>query len=187
MIEVFDSILSAEECDHIEQFLRDPKFPWFLSIGHNHCTTSLDDIQKNSNPQSGEALLLTHVFYLDKLKNSDNYLLSDFILNRFLDRSKIQFTELFRSKANLQPASHSSDYLYTTPHIDNNSNHKVLIYYVNDCDGDTFIFDDHKTGSILKQISPKKGRFLMFDGKYYHAAGIPKNSNFRLNVNFNYE
>lgn len=185
MIEVFDNILSAEECDHIEQFLRDPKFPWFLSIGHNHCTTSLDDIQKNSNPQSGEALLFTHVFYLDKLKNSDNYLLSDFILNRFLDRSKIEFTQLFRSKANLQPASHSSDYLYTTPHIDNNSDHKVLIYYTYECDGDTFIFDDHTKGSILTQVTPKKGRFLLFDGNLYHAAGFPSESNFRLNVNFN--
>jgi hypothetical protein len=185
MIEVFDNILSAEECDHIEQFLRDPKFPWFLSIGHNHCTTSLSDIEKNSNLQSGEALLLTHVFYLDKLKNSDNYLLSDFILNRFLDRSKIQFTELFRSKANLQPASHNAAQVYTTPHIDNTSNHKALIYYANDCDGDTFIFDDHKTGSVLEQISPKKGRFLLFDGNLYHAAGFPDKSDFRINVNFN--
>lgn len=185
MIEVFDNILSPEECDHIEQFLRDPKFPWFLSIGHNHCTTDLDNIEKNSNSQSGEALLFTHVFYLDKLKNSDNYLLSDFILNRFLDRSEFQFTELLRSKANFQPACHTTDKMYTTPHIDSSSNHKVLIYYANDCDGDTFIFDDHQAGSILKQVAPKKGRFLLFDGNLYHAAGFPGASNFRINVNFN--
>ncbi len=106
-------------------------------------------------------------------------------LNRFLDRSKIQFTELFRSKANLQPASHNANQIYTTPHIDGNSDHKVLIYYANNCDGDTFIFNDHATGSILKQVTPKKGRFLLFDGNLYHAAGFPSESNFRLNVNFN--
>jgi hypothetical protein len=187
MVEIFDNLLTNEETNHIESFLRDPKFPWFLSIGHNHFTTDLETITNNSNKFSTESVLLGHTFYLDMQRNSDNHLVSDFILNRFLDRTSISFKSLLRSKANLQLVTKENNLLYTTPHVDNYSPHTVLIYYVNDCDGDTFIFDDHKTGSILKQVSPKKGRFLMFDGKYYHAAGLPKSSNFRLNVNFNYE
>ena len=32
---------------------------------------------------------------------------------------------------------------HQTPHVDTNSNHWVMIYYVNDSDGDTFLFDNN--------------------------------------------
>lgn len=185
MLQIFDDLLNEKEKDHIENFLRDPKFPWFLSIGHNHYTNSKVDIDRNSNEFTKECVLLTHVFYLDSVKNSDNYLLSDFVLNRFLERTDFSFKALIRSKANLQLQSIFDKELYTTPHRDFNENHTVLIYYANDCDGDTFIFDDFNKGKILERISPKKGRFLAFDGRYYHSAGLCKSSDFRLNLNFN--
>lgn len=187
MIEFYDDIFSIEEANHVESFLRDPKFSWFLSVGHNHYTTDLTNIKTNSNQCSGESVLLCHTFYLNKLRNSDNYLLSDFILNKFLNFTKLEFKELLRSKANLQLASKETNKLYTTPHIDDFGSHKVLIYYANDCDGNTFIFENHLTSSILQQITPKKGRFLLFDGSLYHAAGFPKLSDYRLNVNFNFK
>lgn len=184
MIEIFDGLLNKKEQDHIENFLRDPKFPWFLSIGYNHYTTSKTDIDANKNNDSQECVLLTHVFYLDTVKNSDNYKLSDFVLNRFLEQTNIPFQSLLRSKANLQLKSVNTG-LYTTPHKDSNNNHKVLIYYANDADGDTYIFENHKEHRILKQISPVKGRFVLFDGNLYHAAGLCKSVDFRLNLNFN--
>jgi hypothetical protein len=185
MIEVFDDLLNDTEKDHIENFLRDPKFPWFLSIGHNHYTTSKQDIESNSTSNSAECVLLTHVFYLEGLKNSDNYLLSDFVLGRFLERSSHPFKSLIRSKANLQIKNSNNNGLYTTPHVDFNNEHRVLIYYVNDSDGDTFIFEDHNKELILSQITPKKGRFVLFDGSLYHSAGLNKQSDLRINLNFN--
>jgi hypothetical protein len=181
MIQVYDDLLNQKEKDHIENFLRDPKFPWFLSIGHNHYTTDKKSIDLNSNKDSQECVLLTHVFYLNSIKNSDNYHLSDFVLNRFLNKTDYDFKSLIRSKANLQLVSKSSDALYTTPHVDSLEDHKVLIYYVNDCDGDTFIFQK----DTVERISPKKGRFVLFDGSHYHAAGLAKESDFRINLNFN--
>jgi len=181
MIEIYDDLLSQQEKDHVENFLRDPKFPWFLSIGHNHYTTDKNCINTNSNKDSEECVLLTHVFYLDSIKNSDNYLLSDFVLNIFLNKTNFPFRSLIRSKANLQLVSKTTNALHTTPHIDSNNDHKVLIYYVNDCDGDTFVFCNDK----VERISPKKGRFVLFDGNHYHAAGLAKESDFRINLNFN--
>jgi hypothetical protein len=186
MIEVFDNLLTNDESEHIEAFLSDPKFPWFLSVEDNHYTTSKENIIRNSNQFSKEAVLLGHTFYLDTQRNSENYLLSDFILNRFLDRTNIGFQALIRSKANLQmPADTDNTYLYTTPHIDSFDNHKVLIYYANNNDGNTYIFKDHNLGQVQQQIESRKGRFVLFDGDLFHAAGHTKNSAFRLNVNFN--
>jgi hypothetical protein len=185
MIKVYDNLLNDVEKDRIENFLRDPKFPWFLSIGYNHYTTNKEDIEKNTNQYSSECVLLTHVFYMNSFRNSDNYQLSDFVLNLFLERSNYPFKSLIRSKANLTLKTNHSTAIYTTPHIDYNYDHTVLIYYANDSDGDTVIFEDHKSTKVLECIEPKKGRFLTFDGNLYHSAGLNKIYDLRMNLNFN--
>jgi hypothetical protein len=70
----------------------------------------------------------------------------------------------------------------------------VCLYYVNNTDGDTYIFDktkkelnhiskDTKLG-ILKQVSPKKGRVVLFDGRRYHSSSGPT-KDIRCIINFN--
>jgi hypothetical protein len=69
------------------------------------------------------------------------------------------------------------------PHVDTDSPHYVLLYYVNDTDGDTVFFDNYL--NEIKRISPKKGRVVFFDGSIYHAASNPTiNPRFVLNYNF---
>jgi hypothetical protein len=70
---------------------------------------------------------------------------------------------------------------YCAPHIDFPFQHTVVLYYVNDSDGDTVFFD--KNNQIVKSVSPKKGRVIIFDGLIYHGGGIPK-KNHRCIVNF---
>lgn len=182
-IQVIDDLLIDKEKDHIENFLRDNKFSWFLSQGYQHYTTDKTTYDKYSTIDRGEFVLLCHVFYLDTFRNSDNYQLSDFIFDRFLQRTQADFTKLYRSKANLQLKCLNGK-LHTTPHTDQHESHKVLIYYANDCDGDTFFFD--KDLKIIDRTSPKKGRFVLFDGDILHAAGFNIKSEMRLNINFNF-
>jgi antitoxin component YwqK of YwqJK toxin-antitoxin module len=182
-LEIFDDLLNDKEITHIENFLRDPKFSWFLSVGYNHYTVDKNTYDKNFLNDRGEFILLTHTFYQDRNRTSDNYLLSDFILNRFLHRSNTPFTTLFRAKSNLQICC-NSDKLHTTPHIDSLENHKVVIYYVNDSDGDTFFFDNDL--KIVKTVCSKRGRFVLFNGNILHAAGFNVITPMRLNVNFNF-
>lgn len=182
-LQIYDNLLDDKESSHIENFLKDAKFPWFLSNGYKHYTVDESTYNKNFTEFRDEFILLTHTFYLDTLRNSDNYLLSDFIFDRFLQRTNVKFTKLFRSKSNLQ-LSRTTDKIHTTPHTDSSENHKVLIYYVNDSDGDTFFFNDGF--EIIDRVSPKKGRFIMFDGNVLHAAGFNKNTDVRINVNFNF-
>lgn len=84
-------------------------------------------------------------------------------------------------------------------HVDSPIDHLVVLYYVNDSDGDTIIVDkklqgerdlsvdvnlkveDHK---IIQKVSPKMGRAVIFDGRYYHTAEQPKH-NMRCVINFN--
>ena len=63
------------------------------------------------------------------------------------------------------------------------------IYYVNDSDGDTFIFNEKKSHSgevTLKQrISPKKGSLVLFDANHLHAGNNPIDNYSRVVVNIN--
>lgn len=68
------------------------------------------------------------------------------------------------------------------PHIDFDVPHTVVLYYLNDSDGDTLLYN--KQGQIMKRVSPKKGRALVFDGSILHSGGIPKQGP-RCAVNFN--
>jgi hypothetical protein len=182
-VEIFDNLLTDKEKNHVEDFLKDNKFPWYLSAGYNHYTIDKNTYDKNFLPLRGETVLLTHTFYLDTLKNSDNYLLSDFVFDSFLQRSNVPFQTLIRSKGNLQLKYHGNE-IHTTPHIDFSDSHKVLIYYANNSDGDTFFFD--KNLNIIERIPPVKGRFILFDGNILHAAGLNCESDMRININFNF-
>ena len=67
---------------------------------------------------------------------------------------------------------HETTLEHYAPHTDLNIEHTVMIYYVNDADGDTILFNDH--GDVMQRVTPKKGRVLVFDGSILHGGGIPK-------------
>ena len=68
-------------------------------------------------------------------------------------------------------------------HNDLDFNHSVILYYLNDSDGDTIFFDDDK--NEIKRITPKKGRIAFFDGSIPHAGNYStKKSRLGYNVNF---
>jgi hypothetical protein len=76
---------------------------------------------------------------------------------------------------------YKTDLEHYAPHVDYPGKHTVVIYYVNDADGDTVFFD--KNNKVVKSVSPKKGRVVIFDGEILHGGGIPKTGP-RCLVNF---
>lgn len=67
-------------------------------------------------------------------------------------------------------------------HIDLEVPHVVCLYYVNDCDGPTVIYEPGTT-NIKQSINPQKGRAVVFDGKYYHSSSNPTTKR-RCIINF---
>jgi len=89
-----------------------------------------------------------------------------------------------RGKINILTQNNVDDDLYHIPHTDDDIEHWVMIYYINDTDGDTFIFNEtcydiEKELTIKKRISPEKGKFAVFNGKYLHSSSSPKKSSIR--------
>ena len=69
-------------------------------------------------------------------------------------------------------------------HIDTPDDHYVCLYYINDSEGDTVIFDDD--GEELQRITPKKGRIVFFEGSMYHCSSRPETKT-RAILNFNFQ
>jgi len=71
------------------------------------------------------------------------------------------------------------------PHVDFHYEHTTMLYYVNDSDGPTKLYNQDKT-KVIKEVQPKKGRVLFFDGLTYHASSSPKNHPSRIVLNYNF-
>ena len=103
------------------------------------------------------------------------------------------FGEVVRARSFIQFPTGAN--LVNHPHIDTNEQHLVCLYYVNDSDGDTVIYNetaddiqnlpgiDTNMLTIKQTISPKKGRAVLFNGRRYHSSTTPI-ANKRCIVNF---
>jgi Putative 2OG-Fe(II) oxygenase len=116
------------------------------------------------------------------------------------DKAGLTFKDLIRIRLGLFPRT-MLDVPYHNPHVDFYEPHVVGLYYVNDSDGDTVVFNETTQTLTLEQsatfanegkftelarITPKKGRMVFFDGKHYHASMHPTKTSHRIVVTFDF-
>lgn len=104
--------------------------------------------------------------------------------------------EPLRIKANLK-LKIGSEYKekINTPHVDipiNSYNNFTILYYINDSDGDTIIFNEsyndnspESNFTIREKITPKQGRIVIFPTRLYHSGSHCVDSNVRCVLNIN--
>ena len=116
------------------------------------------------------------------------------IANAIMEKGKINFENIPFNRAFLQvPLEQRFIKEHNGVHIDLPEDHYACVYYVNDSDGDTIIYEqnryDTECGSQNvqlkehKRVTPKKGRVVIFDGARFHCSSQPRN-NYRCIINF---
>jgi 2OG-Fe(II) oxygenase superfamily len=100
--------------------------------------------------------------------------------------------ELLRVKVNItHPHLLAREDTYNVPHVDYDGDDLITaIYYLNDSDGDTYIFDQDRNYkgddlTVKKQISPKQGRMVVFSGDLLHSGNNPRSNETRMVANIN--
>ena len=193
MIKVIDNYLPKEYVNNIEKLFLKPEInnsseiAWF----YNDYTASKDkdyiDRIKN-NKHFFDSFQFTHIFYNMGEKNSSHF---DKIV-KILEDTKVNWKSIERAKANLTtPLPNSKPGDITVPHQDVRPNDNYyknkkfisIIYYVHDTDGDT-VFYDNECKKIIKKVSPKKGRAVIFDSLIFHSYKRPVKSDKRVVINF---
>jgi hypothetical protein len=194
MIEIYDDIIPVEQQIFIEESMTDTAFPWFLTK-HGTVQENATEYLNCYIPEElrtgytvKEYVQFIHMFYTlqrETCSPAHNTITLP-IFEKLKIAANLKFTQLLRVKANFQTqCNFSKEEFVNMPHIDSFIDHKVALYYVNDSDGDTVFFKED--GTIIQSVSPKRGRFVVFDGTQYHAGRHPKNSDMRIVINFNFQ
>jgi hypothetical protein len=189
-----DSFLTESEIYDVQKQIYPLNFLLALS---NSIEEDVDGIHviKSPTPDSKNFTSKTVMFYTGH-KNTVNEKevkeLSTLILNKFGKKNNFKIDELFRTRSNL--TTRGSDYRWAYPHVDQESKHFVFLYYVNDSDGDTILYNEvynTKTNyennlTELVRIKPKAGAAIVFDGSRYHSFTNPVSNDFRCVINMNF-
>ena len=172
---LYNNFLTPTEVDKIHDTIFNIDFSWHYA--HEN-TVSLSDLKQEEKnfPNILDYYQLCHVFYSEYSKYS---YIPDQIINKLNLPNKI-----LRAKVNLQGQNiKATTETYNCPHTDRDEPHLSAIYYVNDSDGFTFLFDNDN--NIIEKVMPKKGSLLLFDGAIKHASGHPVEFLKRCIINFN--
>lgn len=186
-----DNIIPVDYQNHIESTLTGWEFPWVLNkniVSGDACFKDL----KNNPPG------FNHFFYEKNAPVSNFFQLVYPLVLSITSQGNVPFNRLYRMRANLTLANGTGALM---PHIDSFHPHWNAIYYVNNSDGDTIIYnetnDDYDPGkadidrikannfTIKHRVTPKKGKLIAFPGKYYHTASYCEESPFRCLININ--
>jgi thiol-disulfide isomerase/thioredoxin len=177
-----DKFLSDEQEDAILNLTTDPNFPWFYSAGTVLPEDAKDNpfiIAKGKNPfQFIHRIDLENCPFVDVLAPILNTLASEF--NRNISIVRMKFNMLTRGK--------SSEFHFPHTDVDEMDDCYTAIYYVNEADGATHLFDqfgpkESDEVTIKATSEPKKGKVVVFRADRFHASSSPVDSDCRIVLN----
>lgn len=182
-IVIIDDAIPVAQQIELETLFTGPTIPWSLvPPGKEHNSVSM------STKDAVDYHQLVHLVFWDE----HSVVSPSFpTMVPILSAMPINIKQLLRIKANVTMSNKNRpSSSYGMPHVDFTPPVKgcvTAIYYINDSDGDTVIFN--QVGNTLlpiQTITPKRGRLVMFNGARYHSGNCPTGDNPRavLNINF---
>jgi hypothetical protein len=186
-----DNIMPVDYQDRLEKHLTHPSFPWALT---------LDSVFGDADAvhRAGAVGFYHNIVFNNEQKSPDLPYIEPIIL-AFEDAmgGKIKIDTIQRIRIGLF-TTHPSDEPHG-PHVDAYFPHWTAVYYVTDCDGDIFIYNETypkllpkqaealpQSLSIKKRCSPAKGKIVAFPGEHYHSSSSPTKTPLRIAITFNF-
>jgi len=192
-IYTFDNIVDIEIQNEIENYVYNKNLDW-------------NSIQNVTNTAGIHTNYSFPADILSEVKIDNNILkFIDIIIDNSLNKINKKLAKKYRIKINKTIPYHiDANEEYRLLHIDKMEPHVTIVYYINDSDGDTLIFNDEnnkhlkdikefinndnfldpKNFKLTNSISPKKGRVVVFDGNLWHYGKYPtKGERNIININ----
>jgi hypothetical protein len=182
VINIIDNLIKESQENYLEELFLSCAFPWF----YQKSTIDQGGAKHFLTKQSLDTGFFAHTFAQESCVNSSEYYIKLLPIFTALQTKNVNIVNQIVVRANLTfPDLRHKPGNYKVPHNDTNQSGAVTaIYYVNDSDGDTLFFDDNL--NIVKRVSPKKGRTVLFDSEHIHASESNMNTQARCVINFNF-
>ena len=194
---IIKNLLPKTYADEIEASLCSEKFPWhYNSTTYNKHDVDLGFVFNEETEDTGQ---FTHSILSRKNQHKSEYFGLIFPILVLLEKeTDKEFTSrLVRIKCNLitREANYNENF-HNPAHVDvaGLDTAESLVYYVNDSDGDTFMFNEYINPSNKKQkitlkdrVSPEKGKMILFNSTKLHASSPPRINKSRIVINFVFE
>ena len=198
---IIDDLLPKQTSHRFTQYVSDPGFAW-NDYNHIHTTgmyyerLSFDADVNVVPTDSLVKVCYYNNFRKEEILDQTVYWLSIAVLDEYCRRTGDTVNQILRVKVNNQGKSLVPGYdenCCNEIHVDTFEPHKTIVYYLNDSDGDTFLFDqlydqnkNHYDVKTLERVSPKQNRLAKFNGHRFHSPSNPlyHHRRYLLNINF---
>jgi len=178
-LNIIDNFLSPSYADEIENILTSTHQEWYFN-------KNITDEDKNGNLLSyGFSYWVIRPVNNSPTQSSTSVFLQPFLL---LVKDAIQANSVIRCRLDMTVCSGEPVLHY--PHVDCLGQPNITaIYYVNDADGDTVVYNEKQPSdeyTVLRTVTPKKNRLFFFDGDHYHTGHSPMTCQNRVLINSNF-
>lgn len=214
-MKIIDNFFSGDHFKRIQDAVMHPTMPWYYTEN----ISVPDWLTVNDSNAIETSAMHSDIFETERNGfMSDQCLQLQDVFEDMVHRLGFELSDLLRIRASMKwPQPHIKENNYNIPHIDLPFPHTVGLFYVNDSDGPTRIFDQYqpadrvypkvkeedvknpevvklfhdyyiRDGFTVKQlIEPKANRMVLFDGYQYHTSGLPMTSSRRVIFNINFK
>jgi hypothetical protein len=191
MIKIIDNFLEPSYLKNVQESFNN-NFPWYYT----------DNISLSEDCNLLTSFGFFHIFVRNNKPTDSPYV--SFLAPLFIKMlNATNLKTMLRIRSDM--TVYSKEKMIHQPHndflIENDgvSNEFITsIFYVNNSDGDTLIFNekrfndkekniDLKNLTIKERITPKENRFVMFSGSYIHTGHSPSNHKNRILINANFD
>lgn len=181
---VIEDCIQEDHQDNLEKLVTGSNFPWFFYPGTilptdveytNECI-----VQKGSNPPQ-----FSHFLTLEKFPFVNTI---SPVLDTITSVVKTNI-RILKIKFNLLTKSSNTSHHWPHTDLDNLTDDvRTGLYYVNDSDGPTYIFNEYapkvkESVTEAVKINPEKGKLVIFDSRRFHASSSPNIHNARIVLN----
>tara|TARA_B100000427_G_C15240043_1_gene477344 strand:+ start:15 stop:617 length:603 start_codon:yes stop_codon:yes gene_type:complete len=193
-IKVIDNVLDEDYFFQLQSHMLSNNWPWYF----NSNITNGESVDNSTNYGFFNCIIKQReertigpfgTSVIPRPYNVDTDVNID-LLNAFISTvsSHVGSKQIIRMRMDMT-VNRGQSYL-NEPHVDLTYPHTTTIFYVNDVDGNTLIYDqmngDDSELTIKQEIQPKANRLIVFDGLHLHTGHTPTTCNQRVLINSNW-
>jgi hypothetical protein len=189
-LEIIDNFLTKTYHKNLLELLSGSNFNW------KYVGNASDPKAEDKSVADLQSYGLTYDFWDENRGSQPPY--GSYIepmLYQIMDVAKCD--SILRARADM--VTWSKDEFIALPHVDFLFPNTAAIFYVNDNDGDTILYNvkpkDERFGydvskdkdlKIVERVSPTANRLALFDGDYLHTGSSPRKHKNKILINSNY-